>query len=217
MNITISDEIKTLVPAFSVGVIEAVIETNQTEDLDQLITDLETELNERYDITDVVGLETIKEGRQAYKSFGKDPSRYRLAVESLYRRIVKGNKLYRINDVVDIGNVISIKSRKSVAMLDKDRIKGDIVIRLGKETDEFYGIGRGKLNITNIPLYEDDISPFGSSTSDTDRTKITLNTESLLMFIISFTGQDTLEDEIALTKNLFDKFIPHKEFKSQVL
>lgn len=217
MKITISNEIKTRVPTFHVGVIEANIETKKTNLLDQLINDLEKELDETYDISDVVGLDTIKEGRQAYKTFGKDPSRYRLAVESLYRRIVKGNKLYRINDVVDIGNVISIKLRKSVAMLDKDHIKGDIVIRLGQETDEFYGIGRGKLNITNIPLYEDEISPFGSTTSDTERTKITFETKSLLMFIISFTGQETLEEEIALTKNLFEQFIPHREFKSQVL
>ena len=217
MRITISDEIKKVVPLFNVGVIEATIATKETNCLNELIDALEKELNDTYDIKDVVNLDTIKEGRNAYKAFGKDPSRYRLAVESLYRRIVKGNKLYRINDVVDIGNIISIQTRKSVAMLDKDQIQGDILIRLGKESDEFYGIGRGKLNITNIPLYEDKLSPFGSTTSDTDRTKITLKTTSLLMFIISFTGQKSLKDDIALTKKLFNQFIPHNEFKSQVL
>ncbi len=128
--------------------------------------------------------EAAKDARDAYKAYGKDPSRYRLATESLYRRLSKGNKLYRINNVVDIGNILSLEFRKSVAVLDYDNIQGDINIRLGKSSDEYFGIGRGKLNIENIPLYEDSIGPFGSTTSDTERTMITNKTSKIAFAVI---------------------------------
>jgi DNA/RNA-binding domain of Phe-tRNA-synthetase-like protein len=217
LNIKISNDIRDNLPHFHVAVIEATIQTTKTTALDECIASLQTRLKQTIDIKEVIHLDVIKDGRDGYKTLGKDPSRYRLAVESLYRRLVKGNKLYRINDIVDIGNVISIETRKSVAMLDKDQIKGDVLIRLGTKSDAFEGIGRGPLNVENIPVYEDDLGPFGSTTSDTDRTKITNQTTSLLMFIISFSKETSLQDDIALTKSYFEKYLDFDRFKSSIV
>lgn len=204
MNITIEEELRRLTPEFNVGVIEANVEILDNNRIDTLIMNLEEEIRETIDIKDVVTLDTIIDARKAYKTYGKDPSRYRLAVESLYRRLSKGNTLYRINNLVDLGNIVSIKTRRSVAVLDYDKISGDnILIRLGKPTDEYYGIGRGKLNIDRIPLYEDNIGPFGSSTSDTERTMITKETKKILLFIISFNGIYNLQEELKETISLY--------------
>lgn len=218
MNITIDNEIKKLTPNFKVGVIEAEVSVLISNILDSLICELEDEIYETIEITDVVTLDTIIDARNAYKTYGKDPSRYRLAVESLYRRLSKGNKLYRINNVVDLGNVISIKTRRSIAVLDFNKISGtDILIRLGRETDEYYGIGRGKLNINRIPLYEDNVGPFGSSTSDTERTMITNDTNKILLFIISFNGTYTLNEEIKETIKLYEQYANAKNVVSYIL
>lgn len=206
MNITIDPNLQAVTPQFHVGVLTADITIYDEPRLNKIIEQLEEELQHTYDISDVVHLDIIKQGRDAYKAYGKDPSRYRLAVESLYRRIVKGNKLYRINNVVDIGNILSLFTRKSIAVLDKDKIQGDIFIRLGTDDDEYNGIGRGRLNITNVPLYEDDIGPFGSTTSDTERTMITNSTTSILVFIISFTGSGHLNKELDKANELFEKY-----------
>ena len=40
------------------------------------------------------------------------------------------------------------------------------------------------INIENIPLYEDEIGPFGSTTSDTPRTMVTENTKKILLFMV---------------------------------
>ena len=64
-------------------------------------------IKEEYSLEEVLNIPLIKEARDSYKKLGKDPSRYRLAVESLYRRLVKGYGLYRINNVVDAGNILS--------------------------------------------------------------------------------------------------------------
>ncbi|MEC9484408.1 MAG: phenylalanine--tRNA ligase beta subunit-related protein [Candidatus Izemoplasma sp.] len=217
MNITIDSALKKKLPDFHMAVIEADVVVEKSHKLDAAIHYLERDIFEQYDIQEVINLDIIKEGRDAYKTLGKDPSRYRLAVESLYRRIVKGNPLYRINNIVDIGNVISLETRKSVAMLNKEAIEGDVLIRIGKEDDDFHGIGRGKLNISNIPVYEDDNGPFGSTTSDTDRTKITPSTRKLLMFIISFTGESCLIKDVALTTQYFDSYIIHENFTSKII
>lgn len=218
MNIRIDEDIKKLTPLFRVGVIEADVEVLSSLVLDDLVKETEERINNTIDIKEVVTLDTIVDARNAYKSYGKDPSRYRLAVESLYRRLSKGNTLYRINNLVDLGNIVSINTRRSVAVLDYDQISGeDILIRLGREDDEYYGIGRGKLNITNIPLYEDAVGPFGSATSDTERTMITKNTKKILLFIISFNGTIHLQEELEETIALYQGYANAKNIRSYII
>src|SRR3954451_15082692 len=52
--------------------------------------------------------------REVYKTLGKDPSRYRGSAESLLRRLLQGKSLYRINNMVEINNTISVESRCAV-------------------------------------------------------------------------------------------------------
>lgn len=217
MNISIDKNIKEKTKKFFIGVMVCDVEIYEDENLTKIISAYEEKINETISIEDVIKLDKIKDARDAYKSYGKDPSRYRLATESLYRRLAKGNKLYRINNVVDIGNILSLTFRKSVAVLDYNKIQGDINIRLGKSSDEYYGIGRGKLNIENIPLYEDDIGPFGSTTSDTERTMITKTTSKILLFIVSFSGYSDLNSELEYARELYEKFAKGSNFEQYIL
>ena len=217
MKIIIDKKLKEITPQFNVGVLECNVEIYEEKEVDFMINELETKIEKTIDILEVVNLKTILEGRNAYKKYGKDPSRYRLAVESLYRRLSKGNPLYRINNVVDIGNVISLKSRRSVAVLDYHKIIGDVNIRLGVKEDDFIGIGRGKINIENIPLYADNVGPFGSTTTDTDRTMITSLTKKILLFIISFTGEENLKNQLGCSIDFYRKYAKGKNFNSYIL
>lgn len=79
------------------------------------------------------------------------------------------------------------------------------MIRVGKKTDEYEGIGRGKINIENIPLYEDKVGPFGSTTSDTERTMVTENTKKILLFVVCF-GESEKEKDDELAISLFKEF-----------
>ena len=160
MIITINKEITDIIPAFTIIAMKMDVEVEDSEKISEMITIYEEKIKGEYSLEDVLNIPLIKEARDGYKKLGKDPSRYRLACESLLRRLVKGNSLYRINNVVDAGNLLSIEAKRSVAVLDYEKIKGDITIRIGKETDEYYGIGRGLLNVSNVPVYEDDIGPF---------------------------------------------------------
>jgi len=217
MKISVSKKILDMTPNFQIGVLIGNVKVYEEPEITKMIQKLQDKIYSEIDIKEVVHLDIIKDGRNAYKKYGKDPSRYRLATESLYRRLAKGNSLYRINNVVDLGNVLSINTRKSVAVLDYNKIKGDVHIRLGESSDEYYGIGRGKINIENIPLYEDDLGPFGSVTSDTERTMITNATRKMLLFIISFNNITSLEDELLYAKSLYEDYANGEDFSMEIL
>ncbi len=192
MKITIKKEISDILPLFNVHAFTMDVKVENSDIIDNKIKELENKINNELTLEQVLQIPSIKNARDSYKKLGKDPSRYRLACESLFRRLVKGNGLYRVSNVVDAGNVLSIELAKSTAVLDYNKLQGDIHIRIGTSEDIYYGIGRGLINVTNIPLYVDEVSPFGSPTSDTERTSITEETKKILLMVICF---DELQKE----------------------
>lgn len=205
MEITIKKEITNKLPMFNIYAFSMDVKVQDSLIIEEKIKELEKGINEMYTLEQVLQIPSIKNARDGYKALGKDPSRYRLACESLFRRLVKGNGLYRVNNVVDAGNVLSIELAKSTAVLDYDKIRGNIHIRIGTNDDIYYGIGRGLINVNNIPLYVDEESPFGSPTSDTNRTAISENTKKILLMIICF---DELDKDIIEQKaiSIFEKY-----------
>ena len=186
MKIYIDKSITSILNDFNVLAMTMDVKTVESTIIEELIEETEKRINEEYTLEEVISIPLIKEARDAYKKLGKDPSRYRLACESLLRRLVKGNHLYKINNLVDAGNILSIDTNRSVAVLDYDKIVGDVNIRLGTENDIYEGIGRGIINVNNIPLYDDEVGPFGSATSDTPRTMITDKKKKILLMILCF-------------------------------
>src|SRR5690554_7874746 len=58
--------------------------------------------------------------KNAYRLLGKDPNRYRPAAESLLRRIASGKGLYRVNNVVDVLNRVSVETRSEERRVGKE-------------------------------------------------------------------------------------------------
>ena len=214
MRITIDRSITDTLPEFNIIAILMDVNAKETpDDIKELINKYQEIIKGEYSsLEDVLNIPLIKKARDGYKKLGKDPSRYRLACESLLRRIVKGNDLYIINNLVDIGNILSIDFKRSTAVLDYDKIKGDIRIRRGEVTDVYEGIGRGIINVENIPVYVDDISPFGSTTSDTLRTSVSLNTKKVLFFIVCF-DDGNHDDEIDKAIKYYEKYAEAKNIE----
>jgi DNA/RNA-binding domain of Phe-tRNA-synthetase-like protein len=143
---------------------------------------------------------------QAYKKLGKDPNRYRPSAEALCRRIVKGLDLYQIDTLVDIINLVSMKTGFSIGGFDADKIKGNLELGVGKADEPFEAIGRGMLNIEGLPVYRDDIGGIGTPTSDEERTKITAETSRLLMIINGYSGENGLREAVDLSLELLKKY-----------
>lgn len=214
MKITIDKSISDLLPNFNTLAFTMDVEIKESSDeLKGLLKVLEVEVqNMCPTLEDVLKVPLIDEARNAYRTLGKDPSRYKVASESLLRRIVKDRGLYLINNAVDAGNALSIILKRNTAVLDYDKIKGDVVIRKGRTDDLFFGIGRGKLNISNIPVYVDEVGPFGSSTSDSERTMITNKTKKLLVFVVCFSYTE-VDKAIEITKEIYEKYVNAKNIQ----
>ena len=205
MKINIAEELKNKIPEFSVIAYTMTVDNNSTMDVDNLLLSIKEEYTNFIPLTEVVGIPKIKVSRDGYKKLGKDPSHTRLACEALLRRVIKGDDLYRLGDIIDLGNILSIMTMRSVCVVDLDKVVGDVTIRIGTKEDIYYGINRGAINVDKIPLYTDNIGPFGNPTSDTDRTKVTSDTENILIMIICFNQDDMVEDEAKLL-SLYQKY-----------
>ena len=136
----------------------------------------------------------IKATRTAYKRLGKDPNRYRPSAEALRRRILRELPLYRIDTLVDLINLVSIRTGYSIGGFDADKIEGALTLGVGREGERYEGIGRGLLNIAGLPVYRDQVGGIGTPTSDEERTKISLETTSLLMIINGYSGSEGLKE-----------------------
>lgn len=211
MKITIDEKIKCKCKNIQIASIEAYV--NVKEDNEQLWDVINKKVKDIQDNIDIKSISTIKnilESRLAYKSFGKDPSRYRLSSEALYRRIVRGLGLYRVNNVVDVNNLISLNSAYSVGTYDLDKINGNIHFTIGDEGESYHGIGKGELNISNLPVFYDDRGKFGSTTSDSIRAMITKDTKHILMNIISFNGDEELDNYMNEACEYLEKYADGK-------
>jgi DNA/RNA-binding domain of Phe-tRNA-synthetase-like protein len=131
--------------------------------------------------------------RAAYKALGKDPARYRGSAEALLRRLVAGKGFPRINSVVDIINLVSVESRMSVGLYDREHLQGDVVFRPGRAGESYKGIGKYDLNLEGLPVFCDAAGPHGSPTSDSERTMVASATTQVLAIIISFSGSAALD------------------------
>ena len=213
--IHITDEIKETGVPLRLGILLADVKiekscTNIFSLLDEQVKRVEAFTLENY------RNETLEASRAIYKALGKDPSRYRISSDSLFRRIIKKKGMYHVNNVVDINNVISLKTLWSVGAYDFDKIEGNILYSVGK--DEVYeGIGRGVLNINKLPVLKDDIGPFGSATSDSLRTMVTDDTKRVMMVIHAFGNGEGLEDALCDLKLYLTKYASALNINTRII
>ena len=128
---------------------------------------------------------SLQEARDLYKSFGMDPSRHRPSSEALLRRALGGKELYRLSNAVDCCNLASPTYLLPIGLYDLDRIRGDVVLRTGREGEEYAGIRKGPVHLTGRLGLFDQEGGFGSPTSDSARTAVGPTTRTILAVIFA--------------------------------
>lgn len=197
ISIHISDYIRSICPEIRLGVISCEL-INSSSNSDLWI-EIENEINtikQNFKLEDINKRNEIRATRLIYKSLGKDPNRYRPSAEALCRRIIRELGIYRVNTLVDIINLVSIRSGFSIGCFDLELIEGNLSLDVGTENEEFDAIGRGPLNISGLPIYRDQIGGIGTSTSDSERTKIKENSTKVLIIINDYARSPNLETAV---------------------
>lgn len=207
-NITVSEEIKNACPAFKGAAVYAEVSNSAfCKRLWGEIDAFTQELTTTTQPEDIKLQPAIAATREAYKRCGKDPSRYRPSAEALRRRLMRGIVLYQIDTLVDLINLVSLRTGYSIGGFDADKIQGtDIELGIGRAEESFEGIGRGVLNIEGLPVYRDAAGGIGTPTSDHERTKMDLGTTHILAIINGYSGQEGLSEAAAMIQELLKKY-----------
>jgi DNA/RNA-binding domain of Phe-tRNA-synthetase-like protein len=216
--VSVSHELLNLIPGLVLSCIECDVFVQEgSDDLWDTIKNKTEELAANFSVEDISSLPAIAASRKGYRACGKDPARYRLSAEALLRRTLQGKGLYRVNNVVDLLNLVSITYGFSIGGYDADKISGNVVFGIGSSGEPYQGIGRGELNIESLPVFRDEEGAFGTPTSDSLRTSITSFTHRFLMIIISFGASGLLEKATTFAIELLKKHASAKNLDTRII
>lgn len=218
-KITIDDRILTVCPDIKLGLIRAKVKNSETSEA--LWSEIEKECADvvsQFELLAVNKRPAVAQTRALYKALGKDPNRYRVSSEALCRRAIRGLGLYRINTLVDVINLISLKSGYAISGLDADKIVGDtLTMGVGEAGERYEGIGRGLLNIEGLPVYRDEIGGIATPTSDEERTKISLDTATLQMNINAFGEEMPMDEAISWSVDILERYADANDIETRII
>jgi DNA/RNA-binding domain of Phe-tRNA-synthetase-like protein len=123
------------------------------------------------------------EVRSMYKRVGLDPTKRRPSSEALLRRVLKGEPLPRVNALVDVCNWCSVEFQLPYGLYDRDRIDGDVQLRLGTGGESYAGIRKDEVHVGGRITLADRTGPFGNPSSDSARTMVTPAVARALMVV----------------------------------
>ncbi|WP_282692301.1 phenylalanine--tRNA ligase beta subunit-related protein [Streptomyces sp. CC208A] len=146
LTLTVSDEVRALVPGFTHLAVEARGLVNGPSDatssalLDEAAGRLAARLDGRTPDQDP----HVAAWRAAYTAFGAKPSRTRNSAEALARRALADGGLPRVNRLVDAYNAISVAHLVPVGGEDLNRIQGGMRLVRATGEEEFVTVSGGE-------------------------------------------------------------------------
>src|SRR5271169_886303 len=195
-------EIKIALPGVKLGVVEAdgasVVLVHP--DLAKLMDEVCARKRAEFTVESLAKAEPVRAVRAMFREWGMDPSKYRPSSEALVRRVVQGKGLYRVSNVVDIGNVGSIETGWPFGCYDRARISWPVVFRHGAASESYEGIGKRTWHLEGKPVLADADGPFGSPISDSTRSMITEAACEVLIVIYAPAGAPHASIEMAMAR-----------------
>jgi len=213
MSLKIDSELKTRFPDLNVLTlhIKGVQIHKRGAELEKFKVEVMRQVRNDYNLDSVKDHPTFRAYRDFFWSIKIDPTKIRPAAEALIRRILARKTLPSINTLVDAYNLASIKSRIALATFDADKLEGDLLMRFAEEDEQFYGIGMKKpliLKGGEIVVSDDKkliaVYPY----RDADNTKVTEETENIMMLVCGVPGipKENLENASRVALEYITRF-----------
>src|SRR6266481_4631156 len=218
IEIGINAELKAKCAKATLGCVAAAVETGATPlGLDEALRSCEEKIAKLPEPRAVLESSAILATRAGYKALGKDPARYRGSAEALLRRLIAQKGMPRINNVVDVINLVSVESRLPIGLYDLAHVEGPIEFRAGRAGETYKGIGKYDLNLEELPLFADAQGPHGSPTSDSERTMVTPATKLVLAIIVSFGGSAALDAPVKRLAELLTRYAGGRQIDCRIV
>ena len=208
-------EIQQRIPRLKFGLVKGQQTTVQKEcvEFDGYFADLEHYLKTTFANAPLSSHPVIGHVRRMYRKIGWEPTRYRPSSEALARRILQGKGLYRIYNLVDLGNMVSARFHLPMGLYDADKIQGEIWFDVGREGESYQGISRQEIHAQGKLILRDEIGIFGNPTADSKRTSLSEQTKNVLAIFFTPPEIDLsyLNQTLDLLINYFSPYAKHLE------
>jgi lysyl-tRNA synthetase class 2 len=144
MKLMIEREIFELFPGAKIGWLLAQVRVAPSDEyVEKMKRGLVGRLNDIGISQDTMMLHPDVAGwRDVYSKMGVKPSKYRSSLEALLRRTFKGD-IWSVSNVVDCYDCVSALSLLPMGAHDTAKLRGDVVLRYGREGEKFYPLGAG--------------------------------------------------------------------------
>lgn len=195
-------EINIKLPGVKLGMVEAdgLRVAPADPGLAQLMDEVCEGKRREFTLETLADAKAVREVRAMFREWGMDPSKYRPSSEALLRRVVQGKSLYRVSNVVDVGNLGSIETGWPFGCYDRSRIQRPIEFRHGTSGESYEGIGKQTWHLNGRPLLADSQGPFGSPISDSTRSMITESAQDILIVLYVPAGAADASLEVAIKR-----------------
>lgn len=143
LTYTIADEVFARFPGYARGVVLAygVRNGESPAEVVSLLREAEARVREQLSLESLIEHPRIASWREAYRSFGAKPSKFRPSVEAMVRRVLRGRELPSINTLVDIGNLVSLRHLIPAGGHAIDVLTQDIALRPATGEEAFVPFG----------------------------------------------------------------------------
>jgi len=160
MFFSIQKELFDILPDLTIGIVVAkdVDNTHPSKEIDDLLTQAIEEVKKNFVGDKAQDHPRIRPWRAAFSKLSISGSKFPSSIESMARRILKGDPFPKINPLVDLYNSVSLRYLVPMGGHDLDTIEGNIHLQFAEGWEPFTPMGGG--DTATVPkgelVYRDD-------------------------------------------------------------
>lgn len=193
-------------------ILEGIDNRSEKEEAVRLLRQEEERIQATWSLNRLREEPRIQIWREAFLRFGSNPNRYPPSVESLFRRILKGNRLPYVNTLVALMNVVSLRYVFPCGGDDLGKVTGNLLLTYAQGDEQYIPLNgdtpeppeRGEI------IYRDAEKVLCRKWTwrQGDQTKITESTTRAAMNVDSLLSseEDTLREALQEATTLFVRY-----------
>ena len=160
MHFSIQGELFHILPDLTIGMVVAmgVDNTRPSEEIEILLNQTIEAMKRNFIVDKAQEHPRIKPWRTAFSKLSISGSKFPSSIESMAKRVLRGDPFPRINPLVDLYNSVSLKYLVPMGGHDLNTLKGNIYLKFAEGWEPFAPMGGGETAI--VPkgelVYRDD-------------------------------------------------------------
>jgi DNA/RNA-binding domain of Phe-tRNA-synthetase-like protein len=215
MDFSIQKELFDILPDLTIGMMVAmdVDNTRPSTEVETLLDQAVEEMKGNFGVDKAQEHPRIKPWRTAFSKLSISGSKFPSSIESMAKRILKGDPFPRINPLVDLYNSVSLRYLVPMGGHDLDTIEGNIYLKFAEGWEPFAPMGGGETVI--VPrgelVYRDDREVLTRNWvwRQCDKDKATVETKNIFIPIdvLGEVGRERADEIILELSKLIPKYL----------